>query len=333
MSGGAMTPPTPVPALMMPIAVARSFTGNHSATDARGRRETAAFADPEKQPARGERDDAAGEAVARAGERPENHDDEKPAPRAEDIQQPAAADIHEAVGEEKRGIEQRLDRIGNRDLAPNLADGDRQRLPVEIADRDGHADEEGDGPAELRRRSGGRWIGGGGHFRTRGWTLGRAVACRQDEGTGSYQHPRKRPAASSRARKSASTVVLCRRRSEFTAATRLVRRSENKTKRQVSNSHRKQPEGRSALPPARPARRHHRRPARPAPRPGGEGFPDGGVEVRERASFIHAEVGQADDGEAALVGVMAAQTDLVEVLGQFDPKLVKMCPAGDRAED
>jgi tRNA-splicing ligase RtcB len=31
--------------------------------------------------------------------------------------------------------------------------------------------------------------------------------------------------------------------------------------------------------------------------------------------------------------VMAAQTDLVEVLGQFDQKLVKMCPAGDRAED
>ncbi len=30
--------------------------------------------------------------------------------------------------------------------------------------------------------------------------------------------------------------------------------------------------------------------------------------------------------------VMAAQTDLVEVLGQFDPKLVKMCSAGDRAE-
>jgi len=31
--------------------------------------------------------------------------------------------------------------------------------------------------------------------------------------------------------------------------------------------------------------------------------------------------------------VMAAQTDLVEVLGRFDPKLVKMCPAGERAED
>jgi tRNA-splicing ligase RtcB (3'-phosphate/5'-hydroxy nucleic acid ligase) len=31
--------------------------------------------------------------------------------------------------------------------------------------------------------------------------------------------------------------------------------------------------------------------------------------------------------------VMAAQTDLVEVVGRFDPKLVKMCPDGERAED
>jgi tRNA-splicing ligase RtcB len=31
--------------------------------------------------------------------------------------------------------------------------------------------------------------------------------------------------------------------------------------------------------------------------------------------------------------VMAAQTDLVDVLGEFHPKLVKMCPAGDKAED
>jgi tRNA-splicing ligase RtcB len=31
--------------------------------------------------------------------------------------------------------------------------------------------------------------------------------------------------------------------------------------------------------------------------------------------------------------VRSAQTDLVEVLGRLDPKLVKMCPAGDRAED
>ena len=31
--------------------------------------------------------------------------------------------------------------------------------------------------------------------------------------------------------------------------------------------------------------------------------------------------------------VMAAQSDLVEVLARFDPKLVKMCPSGDKAED
>jgi tRNA-splicing ligase RtcB len=31
--------------------------------------------------------------------------------------------------------------------------------------------------------------------------------------------------------------------------------------------------------------------------------------------------------------VMAAQSDLVSILGQFDPKLVKMSPPGERAED
>jgi tRNA-splicing ligase RtcB len=31
--------------------------------------------------------------------------------------------------------------------------------------------------------------------------------------------------------------------------------------------------------------------------------------------------------------VMAAQHDLVTILGQFDPKLVKMAPHGERAED
>jgi len=31
--------------------------------------------------------------------------------------------------------------------------------------------------------------------------------------------------------------------------------------------------------------------------------------------------------------VMAAQSELVEVLGRFDPKLVKMAPSGERPED
>jgi tRNA-splicing ligase RtcB len=32
-------------------------------------------------------------------------------------------------------------------------------------------------------------------------------------------------------------------------------------------------------------------------------------------------------------GVMDAQQDLVEVLGQFSPRIVKMSPAGEKAED
>jgi tRNA-splicing ligase RtcB (3'-phosphate/5'-hydroxy nucleic acid ligase) len=31
--------------------------------------------------------------------------------------------------------------------------------------------------------------------------------------------------------------------------------------------------------------------------------------------------------------VMAAQTDLVDIFGRFDPRIVKMCPAGEKAED
>jgi tRNA-splicing ligase RtcB len=31
--------------------------------------------------------------------------------------------------------------------------------------------------------------------------------------------------------------------------------------------------------------------------------------------------------------VMAAQSDLVKVIGRFDPKLVKMAPHGERPED
>ena len=31
--------------------------------------------------------------------------------------------------------------------------------------------------------------------------------------------------------------------------------------------------------------------------------------------------------------VMAAQADLVDTLGQFDPRIVKMAPSGERPED
>jgi tRNA-splicing ligase RtcB len=50
-------------------------------------------------------------------------------------------------------------------------------------------------------------------------------------------------------------------------------------------------------------------------------------------SLISAGLDEVPGGYKDIATVMAAQTDLVEVLGRFDPKLVKMCPAGERAED
>ena len=115
--------------------------------DSRGRGKSTAFTDAKEEPAGGERDHATGESVARASEGPKHHDDEKAAFRAEDVHETAAADIHQAVGEEEGRIEKGLNRIRNRDLALNLTDGDRQRLAVQIADGDGGADEKGDVPA------------------------------------------------------------------------------------------------------------------------------------------------------------------------------------------
>jgi hypothetical protein len=53
------------------------------------------------------------------------------------------------------------------------------------------------------------------------------------------------------------------------------------------------------------------------------------VRLRAGAAHIDEVPGVFEDIHA----VVAAQTNLVEVLGQIDPKLVKMCAAGDRAED
>jgi tRNA-splicing ligase RtcB (3'-phosphate/5'-hydroxy nucleic acid ligase) len=58
----------------------------------------------------------------------------------------------------------------------------------------------------------------------------------------------------------------------------------------------------------------------------GYGLPIGGVLATENTAIPYA-VG-VDIHE-----VMAAQHDLVTILGQFDPKLVKMAPHGERAED
>ncbi|MBI3418066.1 MAG: RtcB family protein [Verrucomicrobia bacterium] len=56
--------------------------------------------------------------------------------------------------------------------------------------------------------------------------------------------------------------------------------------------------------------------------------------LRERGvTLISAGLDEAPMVYKNISEVMAAQTDLVTVLGQFDPKLVKMAPAGERPED
>ena len=56
--------------------------------------------------------------------------------------------------------------------------------------------------------------------------------------------------------------------------------------------------------------------------------------LRERGvTLISAGLDEVPMAYKDIHAVMAAQGDLVTVLGQFDPKLVKMAPAGERAED
>ena len=49
--------------------------------------------------------------------------------------------------------------------------------------------------------------------------------------------------------------------------------------------------------------------------------------------FISAGLDEVPMAYKNIREVMAAQNDLVAVLGQFDPKLVKMAPSGERPED
>jgi tRNA-splicing ligase RtcB len=50
-------------------------------------------------------------------------------------------------------------------------------------------------------------------------------------------------------------------------------------------------------------------------------------------TLLSAGIDEAPGAYKDIHEVMAAQTDLVEVLGRFDPRLVKMSAAGERAED
>jgi tRNA-splicing ligase RtcB (3'-phosphate/5'-hydroxy nucleic acid ligase) len=54
------------------------------------------------------------------------------------------------------------------------------------------------------------------------------------------------------------------------------------------------------------------------------------------ARWVHVLAAGSDDVPGVykdIREVMAAQQDLVEIVGQFDPKIVRMCGDGSRAED
>ena len=96
--------------------------------------------------------EAGGQPVAGAGQRPPHHDDEEAQARPERVDQLPADDVHQAVGEQKGGIEVGERLVGDRNLLSDLPDGHRQRLPVEVADGDGGAQQNGDPPARAGQR-------------------------------------------------------------------------------------------------------------------------------------------------------------------------------------
>ena len=71
---------------------------------------------------------------------------EKSAPRAEPIDERAAARVHQRVGEQKDRRQRAELRVGERNVLLDRRDGDRQRLAIEVADRNRHAHDHRDAP-------------------------------------------------------------------------------------------------------------------------------------------------------------------------------------------
>ena len=56
-------------------------------------------------------------------------------------------------------------------------------------------------------------------------------------------------------------------------------------------------------------------------------------QAKSAAKLLSAGIDEVPGVYKDIHTVMAAQQDLVEVLGQFQPRIVKMCPPGEKAED
>ena len=116
--------------------------------DARGGRKASSFSDAEQEAAGGQREDPNRKGVARASERPENHNQRKAAARAERVSELSASGIHEGVCQkEHRGQIGELF-MRERDVFVDGLECNGDCLPVEVADGDGSAYEYGDAPAQ-----------------------------------------------------------------------------------------------------------------------------------------------------------------------------------------
>ena len=84
----------------------------------------------------------------RGGQRPADHDHEQAALGAERVDQRAAAGVHRRIGQEKCDLELRELDVGERDVALDGGDGDRQRLAIEVADRNRDAQQQRNAPPD-----------------------------------------------------------------------------------------------------------------------------------------------------------------------------------------
>ena len=116
------------------------------------------FAHAEQKPADRQHAEPGRETVTGAGDRPENHDREEPAPGPEAIDEGAATGVHQGVGqkEDRRQIAELG--VGKGNVLLNGLDGNRQRLAIEVTDRDRRAHENRHAPSHLCKARDGNTI-------------------------------------------------------------------------------------------------------------------------------------------------------------------------------
>jgi len=124
------------------------MSGKPLRNNASGGRETASLAGAEKKPADGQRQEAARQCMAGTGERPEHHDEDETPARAQQIDQPSTARIHQRIGKQKSRLKHGELLVGEWNVLADGLDGNRQGLAVKVADGDRGTDQDRDAPAQ-----------------------------------------------------------------------------------------------------------------------------------------------------------------------------------------